>query len=304
MTGVTILGGLTMASIAGYFVAFARALSAPKTPWGELFAQNVLWFLYVPFTLGLVYFFARVQLGRSLLAQGALEEAITWTSSRQRYNFWMRGKREVLIQRVVLAQAHLRRCDFEQARRVLWDDEPLPARARELLELHVWRYTWALRHEDLVLAGKVRQEADALHKPAEQRAALLALDAMKCLRAKKDDEVRRALDESEWLAITWQARLVRALWVSENLSDLEMREHVFETWQETRQAIATFLPGALPEYLVAMSKLMAHKEEQEQASSLIEEARALVQRSVADPRSQWVMQQQMERPGELAREEE
>lgn len=288
---VNMLGGLTLAGMVGYFFALGRALLGSDAQWSEFFASNVLWFLYVPFTLGLVYFFARVQLGRSLLEQGALDEVIAWTTPRLRYSFWMRGKREVLIQRVVLAQAHMGRLDFEKAREVLWLKESLPAKARELLELYAWRVTWALRHEDLVLTMESLEKGRELQKPAPQRAALLALDAMRELRAHHYAQVRELLDESRWLAPTWQADLVCALWASEDRMAKDVYEGVLKGHESLNAQLQDVLPGALPEYLLAVAQLMGNEGSSDEAMALKVEARDLVSRGLADPRSVWVVGQ-------------
>lgn len=287
---VTMLGGLTLASSVGYFLALARALFSDNEAWSAFFSSHILWFLYVPFTLGLVYFYARVQLGRSLLDDGALAEAVAWTTPRQRYNFWMRGKRETLIQRLVLAQAHMRLLDSSGARDALWSKEPLPGKAKELLELHVWRGLWALRHEDLVLATAASEAGVRLKKPAVHRAELLALDAMRTLRARDVDAAQQHLEASRWLAQTWLADLARVLMYSQMpVMDDETRLELLACHEQLAREIATRLPGALPEYLVASARL--NYEDAEVAAAWRARARALVEQGDADPRSVWIVQQ-------------
>ena len=179
VASVTALGGATLASVAAYFVALGRALWGGDARWSEFFASNLLWFLYLPLLLGAVYFYARVRLGGWLLEQGALNEALAYSGARQRYSFWLRGKREALIQRLVVARVGLRRLDARAAERALYAEELLPERAKEILELELWRALAALRNEHLVNASRaVKAGLERRRGSARTRAALRCAAAM------------------------------------------------------------------------------------------------------------------------------
>lgn len=287
-----VLSLLASLCIGAYFLAFFYALSGVDPTWSKFFMGNVLWFLYLPFVLGLVYFYMRVQLGRWLLKEGAVGAAFAWSSQRLAYHFWLRGKREALIHRLVTARVHLLRGEYDEARVVLWRDEPLPTRSPELLELDTLRALWAMRVENIKEAREAASMARKLKRPASFLAMRLAILAECEIRARRPDEARALLEESRWLASTPYANFVEVL-----LAASGEEKHAAEAlWSSKRDEIAraleALLPGALPEFWIACGTMLGRKGELEQGEACVRRAGKLVlEDGVRDPRSRWCWHQ-------------
>ncbi len=291
MAASKVLGGVAYSCILGYFLALVYAFSGMNEDWKFFFVNNVLWFLYIPFTLGLVYFFVRVQLGRWLLEQGAVDEAVGWVEPLQHYNFWLRGKREVLIHRLVYAQVWLRRCDYTKAQEVLWQDEPLAERAPEMLELYVWRGVWALRVENLKVLKEEIAKGKELKKPVLWRSALLAVEAESALRAGEVEQAKRLLEEASWKDSHWVVGWIKILAASSGEYAILSLDKALLKCLEIKEIIAMCLPGALPEFLCAYARLLRDAGEVERADEQLKEACELVHQGLGDARSEWVVRQ-------------
>lgn len=289
---VSLLGSVALASVAGYFAALLRALFGESEAWSALFGKHLLVFLYVPFCLMLLYFYARVQLGRRLLERGELEAAVAWCEPRQHYSFWLRGKREALIQRLVLGRAYLAQGKLDEAHRVLWQrEDPLPERAPELVALHRWRLECALRREDLKEARQVVTESAQLKsKKGDEFAALLATRAELELRASAWDEVGRLLEEARWNdAGAWRASCVDVLRAAQapQVPASELERVLEREAPRALEGLRCALPGAVAEHHVALAQVQRRLHHEDEAEAQLEAARAEVERGAADGRSRW-----------------
>lgn len=292
-----VLAALATICIASYFLSLTYALSGLDLVWTKFFMTNVLWFLYLPFTLGLVYFYARVQLGRWLLEEGAVEEAMAWSSARLAYHFWLRGKREALTHRIVTARVHLLRGELDEARAMLWLEEPLPTRAPELLELDFLRALWAMRVENIKTARECAEEDRNRKRPRRHLAMRLAILAECEVRARQVDRAWTLLEESRWLEPTRYADFVEVL-LAANSDGTRANERL---WLADRESIATALeqvvPGALAEFWIACGTLLGRQGEDGEGRVCVARAGACVHESrLADPRSIWCWQRLLDEP--------
>ena len=234
--------------VSAYFGAFLFA----QLPIGEEFSQfmgpRILFFVYLPVMLCLVYFFARVNLGRWLLERGAVEEAIAWCEPRIGYHFWLRGKRESLVQRMVLARAWMMRGEEGRASALLWPAERIvlpSAGSPELLELAVWRAEVSLCVGDLARTREAIGAGTSIKKPALWRASLLAAQSELALR---EGDVARAVELCErarWVdARAAHVLLVGALVSAARAAELTKaeRERALEELDACRAAVLSVLP--------------------------------------------------------------
>ena len=308
------LGAAALALSVAYFGALALALHPDYEGWRALFFERVLWWVYAPITLVMLYFYARVQLGRWLLVAGEADQARAWSEPRQRYSFWLRGRREALIHRLVLARACLHTIDYERARQALWHTEaPLPRRARELLDLGRWRAELALREDDLVEFGRIAQwveehDHDITDRaPDEVRAAWWAILAEGASRLGDDARVEEMTRRAE-LASAQGARadlsLALHVWRRE---DRARAEQACEALDRAMPAMNEQLPGRAVELLVARRDLVAwiDGEERERLMRDHEDrARELIARGQADARATFVFKERIGAAPEARSQEE
>lgn len=297
------LGVASGVAVMGYFVGFALAFQPGFEAWARFFVPRVLFIIYVPVVLLILYFFSRVQLGRWLLEQDALDAARGWCEPRLEANFWLRGKREALIQRVVLAQVLLRQLEYEAAREVLWPaDVALPERANELLELARWRMEWALRMDDLLLAREAFGQAEEQSSPRAERASLLACMAEVELRSHADAARDRFIEEARWLDPTSRrARLVEVFALArDHTGDVGAAQRALDELDMVMPRSNELVPGRAVELLVLRARLLTRLERTREADDAIEYAVELVEKGRADRRSRFILEEELGRPVAVA----
>ncbi len=240
----------TLATLA--YVAGIVSLFAPGEPlsWRDNFAGHVLIWMYIPFSLWLIYLYARVTLGRRLLERGEVEQALEWSLARVTPNIWLRTQREALVHRVVAAQAMLRLGRWEQALATLQPSAALlPASAPELSELVWWRAELALRRDDLQQA----REALERHKPhkradKEVSAALLACMAEVWLLDGNPDQARRLLQDAAWrVGSSPRVALTNALLVARHGHLTDERQRALDALIAAHDALTAQLPARAAE---------------------------------------------------------
>lgn len=305
--GVQVLGGLTLASSTAYLAGFVLLFVPVFPAWAEFFSPRILLFLYVPVALCGVYFFARVQLARWMLKDGATGLVRQWCEPRMSYNFWLRGKREALIQRVLYAQALIReRAAPEAVHRVLWPqpgETTLPQRAPELVELVRWRMELALREDDLLGAKEIFEQGRDLLKPRVQRAALLASRAEVAQREKKFSDCKQYLKEARWADPTSRrARYVEILaMISQQKGDSDTLASALEELDTLRPFLCALIPGRDAEVLIWRARLCEMMQREEQAMLSRSQAAEAVARGLADRRAALMVEDEC---GPIQREEE
>jgi len=290
-----LLGGLMLASVASYFAAIAMSFSSFFPELAKEFLPRIILFVYVPLAISVVYFYVRVQLGRWLLEQGAIEQAREWCEPRLDYNFWLRGKREVLIQRVVMAQVSMRQLDYVLAESVLWRaPEVLPSGARELVELARWRAEWALRSDNLLRVKKAHDEVDGASRPRVDRAALIACMAERAMRSGQAPRCRELLEEARWVDPTSRrAELVEVL--------LEAREgrvgaeKLLHRLDSVRGWADEQIPGRGVELGLLRCELLGELGRGSERDEEMARVRALIEDGVVDRRSELLFQDIEER---------
>ena len=310
-TAVQVLGVLAFLTSAAYFVGFALVFVPGFEVWAKLFGSRLPLFLYVPLMILGVHFFTRVQLGRWLLEDGATDLVRAWCEPRMRYNFWLRGRREVLIQRVVLAQAMMREvAPRDEIEPVLWPDPEseegkFPERAKEHLELLRWRMEFCLRHDDLLRARETFELGRELFKPRVERAALLACLAEVELRSRKFDECKKLIKEALWADPTSRrARMVDVLrLIRDESASQEKLEEASREFQEIRAALDKRVPGRAPELLVEQARLYQRLGEEDAALECLEQARERVLIGKSDGRARFILEDELGEPL-LPKEEE
>lgn len=279
------LGALGAASTLAYFVGVGLVFRQGFEDWARFFVPKVLLFIYIPVGLLIVYFYARVQLGRWLLAQGALEEAGRWVRGRTRAQFWLRGQREALINRVVLAQVLLRQGNYEDAEAALWPAEEPPSRARELLELARWRVEWGLRQDDLIRASEAFEEAEHLTRPRVERGALLGARAEVALRRGALGRAQQLIEEARWADPTSRrARLTEALLAARPEALGPPPARGLEHLESVLDGANTQLPGRAVELALVHATLLEQVGRGPEAEAILERAAESVDAS-ADRRS-------------------
>lgn len=230
------------------YAAGVVSLIAPGEPlsWRDNFAGNVLVWMYVPFSLWLIYMYARVTLGRRLLEQGRAAEALEWSQPRSMPNIWLRTQREALVHRVVLAQAMLRLGRWEQAHVTLQPaKELLPADVPELSELVWWRAELDLRREDTQQA----REALERHKPHKRtpddvRASLLACRAEIWLLDGNPDQARRLLQDAAWrIKASPRVALTNAMLAAQHATTSDERQRALDALIAAHDTLAAQLPA-------------------------------------------------------------
>ncbi len=293
---VTMMGALTLVSAAAHFVGVGLAFHDDFGAWGDFFVPNILFFLYIPIIICVLYFYARVQLGRSLLGQGALEDVVAWCKPRLQPNFWLLSRREALIQRVILAQAYMRDNAYHEAKEVLWpprEEAIFPDSSKELLELARWRIEWALRTEDLVLAKEVYEQAKEMTRPRPQRAALMACRAEVALRSHDGAARRDYLEQARWVDPTnRRSRVVAALGTLQDGGSREALEEALEELEAVMPRLNREVPGRAPELWLAHAQIARALGRDDLASDSIEQAAELVRLELADQRAALLVAQE------------
>lgn len=301
-TGVQVLGILTILTSTAYFVGFGLVFVPGFELWSKVFVPRVLLFLYIPLLICGVYFFTRVQLGRWMLDDGATGLVREWCEPRIVYNFWLRGRREALIQRVVLVQAMMREVATpEELEPILWPEDQeshFPERAPEHLELLRWRMEYCLRHDDLIRAREAFELGRELFKPRVERAALLACLAEVELRSRKEAECKQLLKEAEWADPTSRrARFVEILRVlRDEGADTEQLEEAARELEEIRPHLDVRVPGRAPELLVEQARLFRRiggEQNQERARECLDEARERALIGRCDARARLILEEEL-----------
>jgi hypothetical protein len=293
------LGVLTILTSAAYFIGFGLVFVPGFELWSKVFVPRVLLFLYIPLLICGVYFFTRVQLGRWMLEDGATDLVRQWCEPRIVYNFWLRGRREALIQRVVLVQAMMRDvASPEEIEPILWPEDQeshFPERAPEHLELLRWRMEYCLRHDDLIRAREAFELGRELFKPRVERAALLASLAEVELRSRKEAECKQLLKEAEWADPTSRrARFVEILRViRDEDASAEQLEDAAKELEEIRPDLDVRVPGRAPELLVEQARLLRRiggEENETRARECLEEARERALVGKCDARARLILE--------------
>ncbi|MEM1346936.1 MAG: hypothetical protein AAGI01_00165 [Myxococcota bacterium] len=291
-----VLGGLALASVGFYFVALGLTFAPGGEEWAERFRPLSPFVMYVPFMLLLVYLWARVQLGPWLLRRGELDEAQAYATQGVRYSFWLRSKREVLINRIVLGRVHMVRGELDAARAALFPEnlgQLVRARgvAGEALSLARWQAEVLLRSNDLAGARAVIQGAPKVERPKEERAGLLSAHAELALRCGELEQARELAERARWTAPeSWAPWLALAL-VDHGRGVIT--EKSLKRLVRSLEPVAHHLPGRLGELELVHAEMLEELGRSEEAAEARARALAEVDSGRADVRSALLVHQRL-----------
>ena len=194
---VAVLGGIGLASAVAYFAGAYLAFQPEWGAWSEFFVSRAILLVLVPYFSLTAYLYARSRLGGWLVERGAFREAIDYASERLEPSL-LRSKKETHMHRIALGRAHIGRCEYEEAYRVLSKGYAVPREGQQALDIHRWRIEAALRLEDLVRSHESYDQVGDVTRPASSRVYLLGCRIEMAVREKNHAEFARFVEEFEW----------------------------------------------------------------------------------------------------------
>lgn len=290
---VKMMGWLTILTSVGYFFCVFLAYRPGLKTFSDHFIKYTILYVYPPVMCLALYMYMRANVGKWLLAEGRLDDALAYSLPRIWPDFWLRSVRESLIHRTIALKVYLRQGQYEQAKALIEpEDKRIEFKNKEGIVFLRWATELGLRADDLLLARKQHEPLKALVSDKIERASALAALADVETRSRQKQKAQQLLDEAQWSdEDNERLKLSRALFMEifepeEAQTTLTLLESIPETYFET-------IPGQHAEWLLA--QYHAHLRLDTDADAIKElQDRIMTAYEQCDPRAALMIEQAFE----------
>lgn len=248
---VKVMGWLTILTSVGYFFCVFLAYRPGLKTFSEHFIKYIILYVYPPVMCLAIYMYMRANVGKWLLAEGRLDDALDYSLPRIWPDFWLRSVREALIHRTIALKVYLRKGQYAQAKALIEpEDKRIELKKKEGIIFLRWATELGLRADDLLLARKQHEPLKTLVGDKVERANALAALADVETRSRQKQKAQQLIDEAKWSdADSARLKLSHALFLEifepeETQTILTLLESIPETYFE-------HIPGQRAEWLLA-----------------------------------------------------
>lgn len=277
---VSLLGSAGLGVGLTYFVGIYLTFQPSFEDWAKFFVPRALPLMVIPYVLLVAHMGLRYSLGQWLLERGAIEQARRYSSRRMNRNL-VRGKREALKNRLVMARVLIREGAYEKAWEMLSEARDLPRRGGLALEYGRWKMEAALRLDARERVEQTYKEISAFPSPVKERAAAMACMAELALREGDDEGYRQYIERALWTdTANARASLTRTLALVDHGSGEEEWRDAIAMIGLVEERSCNEIPGRQAEFEAYRALLYGRLGEQDQK-------RAALQRALESSSDQW-----------------
>ena len=195
---VTLLGGVGLGLALTYLVGVVLAFLPGWEDWAEFFVPRAMWLLIPPYVLLMLHMVLRNHVGRYLLNRRDYEGALAY-GRRRMEGGWMRSRREVANQRLVVARAYVGMGEDEEALRLLGNEE-VQWPGNYAVEARRWQMEIYLRRDEREKAAACAvTKAEDLKKGRGELVSLYGCTAELALRDGDEESYREAMQNGMWI---------------------------------------------------------------------------------------------------------
>jgi tetratricopeptide (TPR) repeat protein len=254
---ISLMGAAGLASALTYLVGVYLAFQPEWAEWAQFFVPWAVPLLLIPYVLLIGYLYLRARLGQWYLDRGRVDEAIAYSEQRLEHNL-MRGRSEVLLNRLALARAQVARGDYEQAEEILARRYAIPQRGRMALEFQRWRMEAALREENLVRCREAWEAVADQVRPRGPRAYVVACRAELAAREGSRAEFDEFIADAIWIdAKNIRVKLSQALGMYRFCGPGDDLEGVLDLLEEVIEPTVRDVPLRRAELLAVQADVLA-----------------------------------------------
>lgn len=266
------LGALSSLATLLYFGAVFWAFRlGMEDPIAEKIMRQGILYVYAPLFLWVIYFYARINLGRRLLEHGQAAQAYAYTRTRVKPDFWLLSAREATIHASTCLQACLRLGRLDEAKALI-QELPLAklAKGKDGARLGWMIQEVYLRAEDLIEAKRCFERFERTSGKHLERASLLAARAEVEIRSHRFDEAARFLNEASWSGpdaarVAWSKGLLMAA-QEEPLTDPEQLLALIE---RAKPEMIKLIPATQAELTLLQARALAALGREEARQALL-----------------------------------
>jgi hypothetical protein len=273
---VSFLGSAGLGLALTYFVGVYLVFQPEFEDWAQFFVPRAVLLMVIPYVLLVAHMGLRYGLGQWLLERGAVDAARRYSSTRMHKSL-VRGEREALKNRLVMARVMAFDGAYEEAWALLGEPRALPTRGSLAMEYGRWKMEVALRLDARERVEDAYQVISMRTTPLEERAAVLACMAELALRDGHDDRYREFVEKALWAdATSPRATLSRTLGLIEHGRREEDWRDALAMLDLVEARACNDIPGRRGELEAYRATLLGRLGEQEQMRAALHRARHMV----------------------------